>query len=75
VLEFVLLQKTAREHFHGKIWEVDPLGCFRCGHEVKIIKVIYQTDFIERILRHLWVWKQYTNPHERIRTHLHMGRL
>lgn len=32
---------------------------------MKIISVIYETDFIERILRHLGVWKQYTNPHER----------
>jgi len=32
--------KTRRELIK-KIWEVDPLGCPRCGHEMKIINPIH----------------------------------
>ena len=35
--------KTGRELIK-KIWEVDPLSCPRCGHEMKIISLIYEPD-------------------------------
>ena len=55
--------KTWRELIK-KIWEVDPLSCPRCGHEMKIISLIHEPDVIERILRHLGLWKQHPDPHE-----------
>ncbi len=45
-----------------KLWEVDPLSCPRCHHEMKIISLINQPEVIERILRHLGLWKQQTAP-------------
>ena len=45
-----------------KIWEVDPLTCPRCGHDMKIISLIHEPAVIERILRHLGLWKQQTAP-------------
>jgi hypothetical protein len=56
--------KTWRELIK-KIWEVDHLSCPRCGHEMKIISLINDPDVIERILRHLGLWKQQTAPSER----------
>jgi DTW domain-containing protein YfiP len=53
--------KTWRELIK-KIWEVDPLSCPRCHHEMKIINLINQPEVIERILRHLGLWKQQTAP-------------
>ena len=53
--------KTWRELIK-KIWEVDPLSCPRCGHEMKIISLIHEPDVIERILRHLGLWKQHPRP-------------
>ena len=53
--------KTWRELIK-KIWEVDPLTCPRCGHEMKIISLINDPSVIERILRHLRLWKQQTAP-------------
>ncbi len=44
--------KTWRELIK-KIWEVDPLSCPRCGHEMKVVNFIHEPDVIERILRHL----------------------
>jgi hypothetical protein len=38
--------------------------CPRCGHELKIISLIHELDVIERILRHLGLWKQPPDPHE-----------
>jgi hypothetical protein len=46
------------------IWEVDPLSCPQCGHEIKIISLIHELDVIERILRHLGLWKQHQDPQE-----------
>jgi hypothetical protein len=37
----------------------------RCGHEMKIISLINDPNVIERILRHLGLWKQQTAPSER----------
>ena len=54
--------KTWRELIK-KIWEVDPLTCPRCGHEMKIISLIHEPAVIERILRHLGLWKQHPDPH------------
>jgi hypothetical protein len=55
--------KTWRELIK-KIWEVDPLSCPRCGHEMKIISLIHKSDVRERILRHLGLWKQHLDSHE-----------
>jgi len=55
--------KTWRELIK-KIWEVDPLTCPRCSREMKIISLINEPDVIERILRHLGLWKQHPGPHQ-----------
>jgi hypothetical protein len=55
--------KTWRELIK-KIWEVDPLSCPRCSHEMKIISLIHDPKLIERILRHLGLWRQHPHPHE-----------
>ena len=36
-----------------KIWEMDPLSCPQCRHEMRIISLIHEPDVTERILRHL----------------------
>lgn len=41
-----------------KIWEVDPLECPRCHAEMKIISFINEPQMIEKILRHLDLWKE-----------------
>ena len=56
--------KTWRELIK-KIWEVDPLSCPRCHHEMKIISLINQPEVIDHILRHLGPWKQQTAPSQR----------
>lgn len=38
-------------------YEVDPLKCTRCGTTMRIIALIDEVDVIERILKHLRVWK------------------
>ena len=55
--------KTWRELIK-KIWEVDPLSCPRCGHEMKIISLIHEPDVRESILRHLGLWKQSPDPRQ-----------
>jgi hypothetical protein len=55
--------KTWRELIK-KIWEVDPLSCPRCAHEMKIISLIHEAGVIERILRNLGLWKQHHDSHE-----------
>ncbi len=40
-----------------KVYEVDPLICPRCGGEMRIVAIIEQAPVIERILRHIGVWK------------------
>ena len=45
-----------------KIWEVDPLTCPRCGHDMKIISLINDPFVIERMLRHLGLWKKQMAP-------------
>jgi hypothetical protein len=55
--------KTWRELIK-KIWEVDPLSCPRCAHEMKIISLINEPDVIEHILRHLGLWRQHPDLHE-----------
>ena len=37
-----------------RIFEVDPLRCPRCGHEMRIVAFITQPRVIDRILTHLW---------------------
>jgi hypothetical protein len=66
--------KTWRELIK-KIREVDPLGCPRCGHEMKIISLIHEPDVIERILRHPGLWKQHPDHHEEKLKRLQRGRL
>ncbi len=43
-----------------RIFEVDPLRCPRCGHEMRIVAFITQHRVIDRILTHLRRW---TSPH------------
>lgn len=43
-----------------KVWEVDPLRCPRCGGEMKIVALIQEAGVIERILKHLGLWKERT---------------
>ncbi|GAB4258065.1 MAG: hypothetical protein Kow0092_05380 [Deferrisomatales bacterium] len=40
-----------------KVWEVDPLACPRCGGEMKIIALIEEPAVVERILKHLGLWR------------------
>ena len=39
-----------------KVWEVDPLLCPKCHHEMRIVSLINDAQIIERILRHVGVW-------------------
>lgn len=39
-----------------KVWEVDPLLCPRCSHEMRIVALLDDRAVIERILRHLGLW-------------------
>ena len=43
-----------------KVWEVDPLKCKKCGHEMKVISVITEHAVIKRILEHLGLWSDRT---------------
>ena len=36
-----------------KVWEVDPLLCPQCQHEMRIVSLINDAQIIERILRHV----------------------
>ena len=36
-----------------KVWEVDPLLCPKCHHEMRIVSLINDAQIIERILRHV----------------------
>jgi len=42
-----------------RVYEVDPLSCPRCGHEMKVVAFIetHQHDVIEKILRHCGLWR------------------
>jgi len=39
-----------------KVWEVDPLLCPKCNHEMRIVSLINDAHVIERILRHVGIW-------------------
>ena len=39
-----------------KVWEVDPLLCPQCHHEMRIVSLINDAQIIERILRHVGMW-------------------
>jgi hypothetical protein len=41
-----------------KVWEVDLLACPRCGGEMKIIALIEEPAVVERILKHLELWRE-----------------
>ena len=41
-----------------KVWEVDPLLCPKCNHEMLIVSLINEAQIIERILRHLGQWER-----------------
>jgi len=41
-----------------KVWEVDPLTCPRCGGMMKIIALIEEPAVVERILKHLELWRE-----------------
>ena len=36
-----------------QVWEVDPLLCPQCHHEMHIVSLINDAQIIERILRHV----------------------
>ena len=36
-----------------KVWEVDPLLCPQCHHEMRVVSLINDAQIIERILRHV----------------------
>ena len=38
------------------VWEVDPLQCPQCHHEMRIVSLINDAQIIERILRHIGMW-------------------
>lgn len=40
-----------------KVYEVDPLLCPKCQHQMHIIALIDQPDIIEKILKHLNLWQ------------------
>ena len=40
-----------------KIYEVDPLTCPRCSHQMRIISIIDKPKTIEKILKHLNLWQ------------------
>jgi hypothetical protein len=39
-----------------KVWEVDPLLCPQCHHEMRIVSLINDAQIIERILQHVGQW-------------------
>ena len=39
-----------------KVWEVDPLLCPQCHHEMRIVLLINDAQIVERILRHVGLW-------------------
>ena len=39
-----------------KVWEVDPLLCPQCQHEMRIVSLINDAQIIKRILRHVGMW-------------------
>ena len=43
-------------------WEVDPFECPRCGREMKMIALIDEGAVIEKILRHLGLWRRAALP-------------
>ncbi len=45
-----------------KVWEIDPMNCPRCGHEMKMIALIDENEVIEKILRHLGLWVEQSIP-------------
>jgi len=45
-----------------KVWEVDPLICPHCGSEMKLIALLDDPAVIEKILRHLKLWPEQTEP-------------
>jgi hypothetical protein len=40
-----------------KVWEADPLLYPKCQKEMRIVALIDDRDVIERILRHLGLWR------------------
>lgn len=48
--------KTWRELIK-KVWEVDPLLCPHCKNEMRIIALINEAAIIEKILKHLGLWR------------------
>jgi hypothetical protein len=40
-----------------KVWEVNPLECTNCGAEMKIVSFIKDAPAIEKILKHLKLWR------------------
>ena len=51
-----------------KIYEVDPLMCPECHGRMKIIAFIEDEEVIEKILKHLALWKMKARPPPRAKT-------
>jgi Zn ribbon nucleic-acid-binding protein len=40
-----------------KVWEVDPMECPDCGHQMKVVAVIDDRQGVERLLRRMGLWE------------------
>ena len=60
-------RKLCRMHWAAlikRVYEVDPLCCPKCGHEMKVIAFIEkrdQPDVVEKILSHCGLWERPTS--------------
>ena len=41
-----------------QVWEINPLICPKCFHEMKVISVINDYSVIKKILEHLGLWEE-----------------
>ena len=60
IADFMPLKKSCSKTWAAlikKIYEVDPLRCPKCHHDMKIIAFIEKQEPIERILKHLGLWQ------------------
>ena len=48
-----VLAIAAKAELRRRIFEIDPLACPRCGHEMRIVAFITEPHVIDRILKHL----------------------
>jgi len=53
-------------HWEQKMYEIGPLTCPECQVEMKIIRLIDQTEEVKHILQHLGLWKMQKRPPSKI---------